>query len=67
MMQGGGLGLGAEPSWMNAATEVMETEPASRDANPPETIAAASVLHAQPGLSWRERAALKRKQLAGES
>ena len=67
MMRGGGLGLGAQPSWTNAATEVMETEPASRDANSPETIVAASVLHAQPGLSWRERAALKRKQLAGES
>ena len=49
----------------SADAEGAGNEPINRDAEPPDTMVAASVLTALPGLSWRERAALKRKQ-AGE-
>ena len=43
----------------------VDNEPDSRLSQPSDTMAAAVTVNAQPGLSWRDRAALKRKQLAG--
>ena len=59
-----GLGLGASSAngpggrGLDSRPEPVSSEPA-----PAVSMVAADVLSAQPGLSWRERAALKKKQL----
>jgi len=62
---GGSQGLGAVMLRSSPEAVNVDNVPDSRLSQPSDTIAAAVTVNAQPGLSWRDRAALKRKQLAG--
>lgn len=62
----GGLGLGACALTSSPEAGDVNTEPNNIEPAPSYMLAAADVVNVQPGLSWRERAALKRKQLAGQ-
>ena len=62
-----GLGLGA--SFANGAGgRELDSypEPVGSKPVPAVSMVVADVLSAQPGISWRERAALKKKQLFGQ-
>ena len=62
----GDLGLGASAVMSTLEAGEVDVEAHGTEALNPCSLAAKSVVNAQPGLSWRERAALKRKQLAGQ-
>ena len=62
----GGLGFGAVAFTRSPEAGELHGEPDGTKPLHAGTLVADSVVNAQPGLSWRERAALKRKQLAGQ-
>ena len=62
----GGLGLGASAAISTLEAGEVDNDFHGTEACNPCTLAAESVVITQPGLSWREHAALKRKQLAGQ-
>ncbi len=62
----GGLGLGVSAVMSTLEAGEVDNEAHGTEALNSCSLAAENVVNAQPGLSWRERAALKRKQLAGQ-